>query len=192
MEIYLIRHTAPDVAAGICYGQTDLDVAASFADEFAVMHDKLRHLANPIIYSSPLQRCFKLASTFASQANVAGVTQDARLMELHFGDWEMLAWNDIPRGAIDVWADEHVMQSPPQGESFHALHQRTKNFLDEIRQDKDVEQVVVFTHSGVIRALVAEVLGLPLIHAFKVQVDYAGITQILVEENVSRVGYINR
>jgi len=33
MEIYLIRHTTPDVAKGICYGQTDLDVANTFEEE---------------------------------------------------------------------------------------------------------------------------------------------------------------
>ncbi len=192
MEIYLIRHTTPDVAAGVCYGQTDLDVAASFVDEFAAMHQKLGHLATPTIYSSPLQRCYKLARAFAGQLNVDEVRQDARLMELHFGDWEMQAWNDIPRGAVDVWAQEHVLQAPPQGESFHALHQRTKHFLDEISSNKEMQQVVVFTHSGAIRALVAEVLALPLIHAFKLQVDYASITQLLVEERVTRVGYVNR
>lgn len=30
MDIYLIRHTTPAIAKGICYGQTDLDVTANF------------------------------------------------------------------------------------------------------------------------------------------------------------------
>ena len=192
MELYLVRHTTPQVAAGICYGQTDLDVAASFAQEFATLHGKLRHLPPPLIYSSPLQRCFKLASALADSLDGIPITQDTRLMELHFGAWEMLAWDEIPRGLIDVWAQEHVMQAPPDGESFHALHARCKSFLDEVSANQGGAPVVVFTHAGVIRALVAEALNLPLMNAFRLQVDYASVTQLLVEEKVTRVGYVNR
>ena len=35
MKIYLIRHTQPDVEKGICYGSSDLDVAATFEAEAA-------------------------------------------------------------------------------------------------------------------------------------------------------------
>ena len=33
MGLMLVRHTRPDVAPGVCYGRTDLDVAASFSAE---------------------------------------------------------------------------------------------------------------------------------------------------------------
>jgi alpha-ribazole phosphatase len=191
MDIYLVRHTTPDVAAGICYGQTDLDVAASFAQEFEVMREKIKHLESPTIYSSPLQRCFKLATAMANHLDFGEVKQDARLKELHFGDWEMRAWNDIPRGVIDIWAEEHVMLAPPQGESFHALHLRAKSFLTEVSANVNAGPAVVFTHAGVIRALVAEALGLPLMHAFKLQIEYASITHIIVDEKVMRIGFIN-
>jgi len=192
MELYLVRHTTPDVMAGICYGQTDLDVAASFAQEAEQLHEKLKHLQRPMLYSSPLQRCLKLASATAEQLNFGEVKQDPRLLELHFGEWEMQAWNDIPRGVIDVWAEEHVMKAPPQGESFHALHLRAKSFLDEVGAIEGAGPAVVFTHAGVIRALVAEALNLPLMHAFRLQIGYASITQIIVEENVTRIGFVNR
>jgi len=32
-EIYLIRHTTPKVEKGICYGQTDLNLADTFEQE---------------------------------------------------------------------------------------------------------------------------------------------------------------
>ncbi|HSH73666.1 MAG TPA: alpha-ribazole phosphatase [Methylophilaceae bacterium] len=192
MDLYLVRHTTPDVLPGICYGQTDLDVAASFAQELTAVHGKLKHLPPSALYSSPLQRCLKLATASAQSLSLGEVTQDSRLLELHFGDWEMQAWNDIPRGLIDVWAEEHVMQSPPQGESFHALHLRAKSFLDEVSANRSGEPVVVFTHAGVIRALVAEALNLPLMHAFRLQIDYASVTHIIVEEKVTRIGFVNR
>lgn len=48
MDIYLIRHTTPDVPPGTCYGQSDVDVAASFMDEFSALHPKLKHLPEPM------------------------------------------------------------------------------------------------------------------------------------------------
>ena len=58
--IYLIRHTTPAVARGICYGQTDLDVTGSFREEAEVIR---QHLPADIgtVYSSPLKRCTQLA-----------------------------------------------------------------------------------------------------------------------------------
>lgn len=194
MEIYLVRHTTPLVATGICYGQTDLDVAASFEDESQRLHEKLQHIANPTIYSSPLQRCLKLANATAKALGHDTINQDARLKELDFGDWEMLAWNDIPQGLIDVWAEDHVMQTPPNGESFHQLFLRIKEFLEEISAGKagSGEPVILFTHAGVIRAFTGYALGLPLINAFRLHIDYASVTKIIIDEKVMRIGFVNR
>jgi len=41
MKVHLIRHTTPDIDSGVCYGQTDLEVANTFADERDVIHAKL-------------------------------------------------------------------------------------------------------------------------------------------------------
>ena len=32
------------------------------------------------------------------------LTVDSRLAEMHFGQWEGVAWNDIPRHELDAWA----------------------------------------------------------------------------------------
>ena len=171
MYLYLVRHTTPAVAPGMCYGQTDLDVASSFAEELKTLQIKLAHLSNAAIYSSPLQRCKKLADAFA---HLGAVKEDVRLKELNFGDWEMQPWEKIPQGIIETWADDHVRKAPPNGESFLALAERVQGFFDEIRQHP-VEHVVIFTHAGIIRALLSQFFGIPLSHAFRFQVDYCQV-----------------
>lgn len=188
MELYLIRHTAPDIAAGICYGQSDVDVAQSFPAELEQVRNKLAHVIPARIYSSPLQRCSKLAEALA----LGEVRHDARLKELDFGDWELKRWNDIPRGLVDVWAEDHVMQAPPKGESFHALYLRAKHFLHEVSTNPSEQTVLVFTHAGVIRALLSEALNLQLTDTFRLQIDYSGVTQITVDNGAMRVAYVNR
>ena len=187
MNLYLIRHTTPDIARNICYGQSDIDVAPSFDAELALLRDKLPSQSDAI-YSSPSQRCHKLAQAVA---DTRPVQQDARLMELHFGEWELKCWDDIPRGAIDVWAEDHVTQAPPQGESFHALHARAADFLREASNAGDAT-ILAFTHAGVIRALLAEALQLPLVQAFRLQIDYASVSQIVIDGPIWRVAGVNR
>lgn len=189
MNLYLVRHTTPDIAPGICYGQADIDVSADFEVELQSLRHKLARHSTAHIYSSPLRRCLKLARAFAGDTEVI---EDARLMELDFGDWELKSWNDIPRGLVDVWADDHVMQAPPQGESFHALSLRAQAFLREVSASHGGQDLLVFTHAGVIRALLSKALNLHLADTFRLQVDYGSVTQITVDKAAMRVAYVNR
>jgi len=191
VNLYLVRHTAPDILPGICYGQTDIQVAATYTHEVGAVLAKLSAISPAAIYSSPLKRCSQLAADIAACANCT-VRQDPRLMELHFGDWEQMAWNDIPRGLVDVWADDHVMQAPPAGESFHALSLRVQEFFQEMNVNHEGQDIVVLTHAGVIRAMLSHALNLALADSFRLQIDYGSVTHITVEKAVTRVAYVNR
>ena len=191
MNLYLVRHTTPAIAPGVCYGQSDIEVAETFAHELEAVRGKLAAVMPVAIYSSPLKRCSQLAAAIASMTG-CDVQHDPRLMELHFGDWELLAWNDIPRGLVDVWADDHVMQAPPAGESFHALSLRAQDFLQEVSANHMGQNLVVLTHAGVIRAMLAQALNMKLADSFRLQIDYGSISQITVENAITRVAYVNR
>jgi alpha-ribazole phosphatase len=113
-------------------------------------------------------------------------------MELDFGEWELSPWDAIPREAMDHWAEDYVNQAPPNGETFHQLHQRAIQFLQEVNADSTDKSIIVVTHAGVIRALLAEALSLPLKHIFRLHIDYGSVTQLLVDASGMRVGYVNR
>ncbi|HLD08939.1 MAG TPA: alpha-ribazole phosphatase family protein, partial [Methylophilaceae bacterium] len=182
------RHTSPDIASSVCYGQSDIDVAANFPEELALIKHKLAEIKPAICFTSPSLRCTKLAQALNSGA----VIEDKRLMELDFGDWELRPWDTIPRDAFDHWAHDHVNQAPPNGETFNQLHQRATQFLMEVNANSAQAPIVVVTHGGVIRALLAEALGLTLMNVFRIQIDYCSVTQLLLDEQVTRVGYVNR
>jgi len=63
MRLTLVRHTSLQIAPGVCYGQTDVDVAATFMQEVAKTQSKLSGLSFDAVFSSPLQRCMKLAQS---------------------------------------------------------------------------------------------------------------------------------
>jgi alpha-ribazole phosphatase len=188
MQLYLIRHTRPAVSQGVCYGQADVDVAETFVDEVQAIRTKIAHVAPVASYSSPLSRCARLASSLK-----LGMTQhDARLMEMDFGEWELRAWDEIPRKQLDRWGDAYTHLAPPGGETFTELHHRVTEFLRELMARHRGQDVVVVTHAGVVRALLAEVLNLPLTEVFRFHLDFGGVTQLRLTDAMPVVGYVNR
>ena len=94
MNITLIRHTEVSIEKGICYGQSDIELANSFEKEKIVIQNKLKPDVFDITYSSPLKRCKKLAKALFADKEIV---YDNRLMELNFGDWEGKHWDDISK-----------------------------------------------------------------------------------------------
>lgn len=192
MRLTLIRHTSLQVGQGICYGQTDVDVAASFAEEAlqtkAKLNDMLNNRQVGAVFTSPLQRCAKLAQALVT----ADITHDARLKELHFGDWEMQAWDDLPRDYFDEWAQNYAHMAPPNGETFSQLQQRGVAFIHELQQTYPQEHVLVVTHGGMIRAMLAHVLNMPLKGLFRFNVDYGSMTQLDFSGAVPKITFVNR
>lgn len=160
MEIYLIRHTTPDVAKGICYGQTDLDVAATFEEE--VLLTKAYLPANiQTVFSSPLQRCRKLAEALFPKHPVQ-LHHD--LKELSCGNWEMQAWDAIPKEEIQPWMADFVNTAVPNGESYIQMHKRVVDRFEQIQEHPGPAAIVA--HGGVLRSILSHVTGTPLKESF--------------------------
>jgi alpha-ribazole phosphatase len=168
MEIFLIRHTTPLVEKGTCYGQTDLDVTDSFLLEADIIKT---HLSDNIqaIYSSPLQRCKKLAQHLFPH-NPINLHND--LMELNCGSWEMQKWDDIPKHEIDPWMNDFVTVSTPQGESYIDLHDRVVACFEQIIQhgqsapSDEIFRAGIVAHGGVIRSILSHITQTALVDSF--------------------------
>lgn len=169
--LYLIRHTTPRIAPGICYGQLDIGVADSFAEEA----DNVLHWLPPLelIITSPLQRTRRLAEHLA-QAQHCELRSDARLMEKHFGAWEGKAWNDIARSEIDAWSADILGYTPPGGESAKQLMQRVQMCLRDVAQLPQ-KNIALVAHGGSIRTLLAQIADTPLADTLNWKIDYGAV-----------------
>lgn len=180
-KIYLQRHTQPDVAVKICYGRSDLALRAEFESEdmprvveqWATVDTKeIKH-----IYSSPLQRCHRLAERLYKEVGVDRVVVDERLMELNFGDWEMVSWDEIfERAEGKAWFDDYINCKTPNGESFAQMVVRAESFLNEMEEIEG--DVVVVTHSGFMRAAMVVAGMLSLNEAFGVDIKYGELVEL--------------
>ncbi len=187
MEIYLVRHTRVAVAPGICYGQSDVACTTQFEEEVGQVRQKLGNLADYLVYSSPLKRCTCLAEKLS-----ANFVMDNRLLELHFGDWEMQAWSSLEGPQLGQWMADFVNVPPPNGESYRDLYQRCEEFLGEVSGKHQDQKLVLVTHGGVIRAIVSYLLGLPLENSFRLAFDYGSVSLVDMGKRSHKVHFLNR
>ena len=160
MEIYLVRHTKPDVAEGTCYGRTDVPLAEG---EF---HARVPHIAahlprGMVFYSSPASRCARLAERLVAVTGGSLACVDGRLHELHFGDWEGRTWNELPREQTERWTSDIVHYAPPNGENFMAMWGRVTEFYQLILNAAfagDNERIAIVGHAGSLKVLVMRAL----------------------------------
>ncbi|MBV8390503.1 MAG: histidine phosphatase family protein, partial [Mucilaginibacter sp.] len=115
MEIYLIRHTAVHNPGKLCYGQSNIDLAADWQTHFTALKQKLEsNLQGAMFYSSPFERCTQLAGFLSGDQ----FQTDTRLSEMHFGDWEQRSWTDLDQPVLNAWMADFVNYQVPGGESF--------------------------------------------------------------------------
>ncbi len=142
MKVYLIRHTSVAVPKGICYGQTDVPLNASFEDEARIVKESLKGIRPDAVFSSPLTRCVRLAQF----CGFADAIHDNRLKELNFGDWEEKEWDNID---MSIWETDWINPPVPNGESFMEMYGRVASFFGQL-SSSPYNTVVIFTHGGVI------------------------------------------
>ncbi|WP_141734946.1 histidine phosphatase family protein [Oligoflexus tunisiensis] len=148
-RLVALRHTPVAVRPGLCYGQIDVPLAASYLDDLRGVQETLPGVPYDRIISSPLQRCFQLATDL----KLGDVHKDARLLELSFGHWEGQFWADIPRVISEYWTEDVVHRAPPAGESFLQIIERVQTFLADPELWAAGDHLLLVTHAGVIRAL---------------------------------------
>jgi alpha-ribazole phosphatase len=149
MKIWAVRHPKPLVDSGVCYGQLDLEIDRSQLDFLAQsISDQLPK--NLPIYCSSLIRSLDLAKAIQNFRPNAVIHSDSRLNEFNFGIWEGVLWSDIPKSEIDIWVQAFPSHFFGGKETVLGFIDRVKSILLEHR---DVNQLILITHAGVIRAL---------------------------------------
>jgi alpha-ribazole phosphatase len=170
MKLVLVRHTTPNIASGICYGQSDILPSGTFKEEASAVNDVLSENYFDTVYSSPLKRCTMLAG-FCGFVNAKN---DRRLMEMNFGDWEMKDWKNIHGQYATKWMENYLTVPAPNGECLQDLINRISDFIDSIKKT-GVVSALCFTHSGPIRVVEHLINNVPPDELFDFEVAFGGV-----------------
>ena len=177
-----LRHPTPDIPQGICYGQTDMDIAQEGHAQIDTALIKTPRLTR--IIASPALRCRKLAQELAALNNIQ-LQLDARLWEMNMGDWEGVAWKDIDRDLSTTWLKDPHNNPTPNGECFADLKNRVALCIDEILAGATHEHqhTAIVCHAGPIRATQMNWEGLSFSEAFSQAPLYATPIKITPPSN---------
>lgn len=138
-----------------------------------------------LVISSPLSRCASFAQQVATQNGIP-LHHERRFKELGFGDWEGLEPADLyasdPESISRFWIDPSA-NPPPGGEPFQQFQRRVIDAWQEVRERNRGRHLLLVAHGGVIRMLIAHVLGMPARNLFRMEVPYASISRIRVEDD---------
>ena len=135
------------------------------------------------LVSSPLQRCARFAEELGARLALP-VTLDSDLQELHFGTWEgqsaaaLMATDAEALGRF--WADPYAF-TPPQGEPVLAFSARVLGAVERLHQRYAGERVLLVSHGGVMRLLLARARGLPREQLLNVEVTHGALFALTVE-----------
>lgn len=152
MYLTVLRHAQPLIEAGICYGQLDIDADPHATLQAAEQFCQLEWPQSLILRTSPAKRCQQLAVALQKIRPDFMIELDSRLLELNFGRWEGLAWENIPKDEIDAWVQDFRNYLTGGAESTAMILERVHSALQDYLRAGSKE--VWITHNGVLRSLI--------------------------------------
>jgi broad specificity phosphatase PhoE len=135
------------------------------------------------IYVSGYQRTFQTAEYIANKLQLDPIV-DERLNEIDNGVIEGLTDEQIQKDYPDVWQAFQARSVDfrfPGGETGAEAQARIIGFLEEKRLQHAEEDILIFSHDGLIRTLVCTIFQLPVYARWNFHIDFCGITEIVAQ-----------
>lgn len=132
------------------------------------------------IITSPLQRCRAFAHELSTRHAIP-LSEDARFMEVGFGEWEGHTADELRASDPEQWQrffTDPVTHRPPGAEPLADFSARVVSAWQDALHTHAERHLLVVCHAGVIRALMAHLLDAPLASLYRIQVETGMLTRI--------------
>jgi alpha-ribazole phosphatase len=134
------------------------------------------------LVSSPLQRCSRFAEELGTQLGLP-VQLDKDLQELHFGTWEgqsAATLMETDAQALGLfWADPYSF-TPPEGERVEDFSTRVSAAVGRLQASYAGQRILLISHGGVMRLLLAQARGLPREQLLNVEVGHGALFSLAI------------
>jgi alpha-ribazole phosphatase len=144
---------------------------------WAQLHRALGAADCRCILSSPAARCADFARVLAAERGVPLVLS-AALRERAFGDWEGRSAAEIPAAQRERFWDDPVGYTPPGAEPFADFRERVLGAWQALVGEAADGHTLVLTHGGVVRVILAGVLGTADPAGLLIEVPPACVTRL--------------
>jgi len=178
--IHLVRHGASSPAGdNRFFGRTDLPLTAAGEAQAQALGKLLAPLRPESIWVSPAVRAVRTAALALPQAAARFATVP-ELQEVDFGRWEGKSFAQIALESPELvrrWNDDEADFGFPGGEPM-AVYRERMRLLGQRLAEAPGDELVAFTHGGVIRSLICQVLGLAPRHYLLFAIPTGSLTTL--------------
>ncbi len=199
LKVILARHAETIWNEQMRYiGRTDLDLSELGQNNARLLAQYLSD--SPIIefFSSDMNRAIQTAQAVAQNFG-SKVERRPLLNEIDFGVWEGLTYNQIIRRYpvfAQQWATNPYSVNIPEGEPWSVFTKRVLlGWNETIRmaaaQADEEKTVLIVTHAGCIKIILAEILGFPREKAWFIWQDKGALNHLTVEGPEIKIQKIN-
>ncbi|WP_405010536.1 histidine phosphatase family protein [Kitasatospora sp. NBC_01539] len=185
--LLLVRHGRSTAnTAGVLAGWTPgVDLDDTGREQAAALVGRLSGVPLAQVVSSPLERCRQtLAPLLAARPELGGPAVDERFGECRYGDWTGRPLRELAEEPLWRVVQDHASAAAfPGGESLRELSHRTvdaaREWNDKVAAEHGDDAVwAACTHGDVVKAIVADALGLHLDHFQRISVEPCSVTAI--------------
>jgi probable phosphomutase (TIGR03848 family) len=179
--VLLVRHGLTDAnTGGLLAGWTPgVHLAERGREQVQTLAGRLAKVPVAAVVSSPLERCQETAAALAAGRDVDVLTDD-RIGECHYGDWTGQELKKLVKDPM--WK---VVQAHPSAASFpggETLRETQARAVAAIR-DRNAElgagaTWIAVTHGDVVKAVLADALGMHLDMFQRIVVDPASVSVV--------------
>jgi probable phosphoglycerate mutase len=170
-RLVMLRHGQSEWNAGNrMQGQLDAELSELGRGQAVAVAEVLAKRHPLLIVSSDLRRAYDTAVELTERTG-SPLVVDGRLRETHLGDWQGMTHREVDAaapGARVAWRDDATW-APHGGESRVDVARRSLPLIAELVDsqpdwgaDESDRPVVLVAHGGLIAALTARLLGLPV------------------------------
>jgi probable phosphomutase (TIGR03848 family) len=182
--LVLVRHGLTKMTGPLLAGWTpDLHLDERGQKQAAAVAERLKPVPFAAIVSSPLDRCLETAGAIAA-GREQEIEVDERIGECHYGDWTGKALKDLAKEPMWKVVQQHPSAAVfPGGEALRDTQNRAVTAVRDwnARLGPDATWLAC-SHGDVIKAIVADALGMHLDQFQRITADPCSVTVITYTE----------
>lgn len=196
MRLLLVRHGETDWnAAGRVQGSSDIPLNRTGMAQARRLRDRLASVSIDAVYTSDLGRCVHTARLVLG-ARPLRLRLTPNLREINYGELEGKTRRELEAAGygpwLTVWNGGGPCRPPVGGESREQVDLRVDHFLSCVALRHVDETVLVVSHGGPLRLLMARLMGRPVTGWGEVRQANTALNEvILIPGHAPRIVRVN-
>lgn len=195
-RVLFVRHGQTDWnTLGRIQGSSDTELNARGREQARHLARRLRTVPLHAVYTSDLTRCVQTARIVRGPRPLP-LRLSPNLREVAYGEWEGHTREQLARSGYDDhlrrWNTGEAVGGPPGGESREQVDARAEQFLACIVPRHRGETVLVVSHGGTLRLMLARLMGDPIVGWGRVRQANTGLTKVVFPAGEQpRIAFVN-